>query len=69
MNKRKVEAVKGIVAASLAALVAAHVIDPGLSQSITGVVVALLGLYAAFVVVPPHATKISKSNDSHGGSL
>lgn len=69
MNKRKIEAVKGIVAASLAALVAARVIDPGLSESITGVVVALLGLYAAFVVVPPSAARVSKSNDSHGGSL
>lgn len=67
MNKKKIEACKGFVAAALAALVASKVIDPGLSETITGVVVALLGLYAAFAVVPPK--RVSTDNDSPGGSL
>ena len=66
MNKTKIEALKGVAAAALAALVAARVIDPGLSEAITGVVVALLGLYAAFAVIPP---KVVKRNDSPGGSI
>ena len=57
MNKTKIEAIKGTVAAVLAALVAAKVIDPGLSASVTGVVVAVLGLYAAFAVRVPKRHK------------
>ena len=68
MSKKKIEALKGFVAAALAALVAARVIDPGLSEAITGVVVALLGLYAAFAVVPPKRVSTG-GNDSPGGSL
>jgi len=68
MSKKKIEALKGFAAAALAALVAARVIDPGLSEAITGVVVALLGLYAAFAVVPPKRVSTSR-NDSPGGSL
>lgn len=69
MSKKKIEALKGFVAAALAALVAARVIDPGLSEAITGVVVALLGLYAAFAVVPPKRVITRDGNDSPGGSL
>jgi hypothetical protein len=68
MSKTKIESLKGFVAAALAALVASKVIDPGLSEAITGVVVALLGLYAAFAVVPPKAVS-TDGNDSPGGSL
>jgi hypothetical protein len=57
MNKTKIEAFKGFAAAALAALVAGRIIDPGLSEAITGVVVALLGLYAAFAVVPPKTVR------------
>lgn len=57
MSKTKIEALKGFVAAALAALVAGKVVDPGLSETITGVVVALLGLYAAFAVVPPKTVR------------
>lgn len=56
--------------AALAALVAAKVIDPGLSAALTGVVVAVLGLVAAFAVKPP---KRRRAKDvvritQHGGS-
>lgn len=66
----KIEAVKGVVVAALAALVAAKVIDPGLSAALTGVVVAVLGLVAAFAVKPP---KRRRAKDvvritQHGGS-
>lgn len=61
MNKSKVEALKGVVAATLSALVAARVIDPGLSLSLTGVVVALLALYAAFSVIPPQRVRAEQN--------
>lgn len=66
----KIEAVKGVVVAGLAALVAAKVIDPGLSAALTGVAVAVLGLVAAFGVHAPRPKK--RTGDvritKHGGS-
>lgn len=43
--------------AGLAALVAAKVIDPGLSAALTGLLVAVLGLVAAFGVHAPRRKK------------
>ena len=59
------------MAAALAALVAAKVIDPGMSAALTGVVVALIGLYAAFAVRVPkrrRAQDVDLSVTKHGGS-
>jgi VIT1/CCC1 family predicted Fe2+/Mn2+ transporter len=66
----KIEAVKGVAVAALAALVAAKVIDPGLSAALTGVVVAVLGLVAAFGVKPPKRKRTADvvSITKHGGS-
>lgn len=57
-----------MIAAALAALVAAKVIDPGMSAAVTGVVVALIGLYAAFAVKPPKRKKRQVEVTKHGGS-
>jgi len=65
----KIEAVKGVVVAALAALVAAKVIDPGLSAALTGVLVAVLGLIAAFGVKPPKRNRVKDLPVSrYGGS-
>jgi hypothetical protein len=53
MSEAQVNALRGVVLSVLAALVAANVIDPGLSDAITGVVVALLTAVAAFLVARP----------------
>lgn len=55
MSKKKIEAVKGFVAALLAALVSSGVIDAGASRAVDGIVVAALALFAAFSVVPPRS--------------
>jgi len=63
LDKSKVEAIKCVVAATLSALVAAKIIDPGLSAALTGVVVAILGLYAAFSVIPPQKVRAKKEQN------
>lgn len=64
----KLEAIKGVAVAVLAALVAAKVIDPGLSAALTGVIVAALGLVAAFAVKPPKRQKKTVKPKVYGGS-
>lgn len=64
----KLEAIKGVAVAVLAALVAAKVIDPGLSAALTGLVVAALGLVAAFAVKPPKRQKRQVNVTKYGGS-
>jgi hypothetical protein len=64
----KIEAVKGVAVAAFAALVAAKVIDPGLSAALTGVVVAVLGLVAAFGVQAPKRKRSSSVTIRPGGS-
>jgi len=68
MKNAKLEAIKGIAVAVLAALVAAKVIDPGLSAALTGVIVAVLGLVAAFAVRPPKRQKRTVTVKTYGGS-
>lgn len=58
MNIKQVEAIKGLFAAILTALLAAKVIDPGLSDAITGVLSGALAVYAAFRVIPPQKIEI-----------
>lgn len=53
MSQKKIEAIKGVVAAVLAALVSSGVIAGGLSKTVDGIIVAALALFAAFSVVPP----------------
>ena len=55
MSQKKIEAIKGVVAAVLAALVSSGVIAAGASKTVDGIVVAALALYAAFSVVPPRS--------------
>lgn len=68
MKNPKIQAIQGVVAAALAALVAAKVIDPGMSAALTGVVVAVIGLYAAFAVKPPKRQKRQVKVTKYGGS-
>ena len=49
----KIESLKGVAASVLVLLVSAGVIDDKLSAAVTGVIAALLTLYAAFAVRPP----------------
>lgn len=53
MSDARINAVKGVVLAVLAALVAAGVVDPGLSDTLTGIVAAVITAVAAFVVSKP----------------
>lgn len=53
MTNAQIAALKGVVLAVLAALVAGGVIDPGLSDALTGIVAALLAAAAAFFVPRP----------------
>jgi len=49
----KIESLKGVAASVLVLLVSAGIIDDKLSAAVTGVIAALLTLYAAFGVRPP----------------
>ena len=53
MSEKKIEAIKGLVAVVLAALVSSGVIASGASKTVDGVVVAAIALFAAFSVRPP----------------
>lgn len=68
MKNPKIEAAKGVVISVFAALVAAKIIDPGLSAALTGVIVAALGLVAAFAVKPPKRQKKTVKPKVYGGS-
>lgn len=68
MKNPKIEAAKGVVISVFAALVAAKIIDPGLSAALTGVIVAVLGLIAAFAVRPPKRQKRTVKVKTYGGS-
>ena len=53
MSSAQIAAVRGVILAVLAALVAGGVIDPGLSDTLTGIVAAVLTAVAAFIVPRP----------------
>ncbi len=65
----KIESLKGVAAATLVLLVSAGIIDDKLSAAVTGVIAALLTLYAAFGVKPPRRKRASDLPISkYGGS-
>jgi hypothetical protein len=67
----KIESLKGVAASVLVLLVSAGIIDDKLSAAVTGVIAALLTLYAAFGVKPPRRKKASDVDltvTTHGGS-
>lgn len=68
-NNPKIEALKGAAASILVLLVASGVIDSKLSAAVTGVVAALLTLYAAFGVHAKPRRKKAPTTKNHGGSL
>ena len=70
MNKNpKVESLKGVAASVLVLLVASGIIDDKLSAAVTGVIAALLTLYAAFAVKPPKRKRTGDVRITrHGGS-
>ena len=53
MTDARLAAIRGVILAVLAALVAGGVIDPGLSDAVTGIVAAVLTAAAAFLVSKP----------------
>ena len=53
MSPQQISAVQGLVLAIIGALVAAGVIDPGLSDTLTGVLAAVITAVAAFLVKRP----------------
>jgi hypothetical protein len=53
MTPKQISALQGIILAILSALVAAGTIDPGMSDTLTGLVAAALTVLAAFFVTAP----------------
>ena len=53
MSEKQVSALQGVVLAVLAALVAYGVVDPGVSDTVTGILVTVLTAVAAFAVKRP----------------
>ena len=65
----KIESLKGVAASVLVLLVSAGIIDDKLSAAVTGVIAALLTLYAAFGVRPPKRERASNLPiGKYGGS-
>jgi hypothetical protein len=65
----KIESLKGVAASVLVLLVSAGIIDDKLSAAVTGVIAALLTLYAAFGVKPPTRKRASNLPiGKYGGS-
>ena len=65
----KIESLKGVAASVLVLLVSAGIIDDKLSAAVTGVIAALLTLYAAFGVKPPKRKRTGEVRiTQHGGS-